>query len=318
MRPQARLRRRAALPSPHAWATPDAHLPRIATGMTAPRFRAALLGCALLLGCASGAQAQPFHPGPKIGPPPPYREMPDPALKAAVDSSVRPAADVARDAFRHPLATLRFWEVRPGATVVDLQPGGGYWTYILAPYAKATHGRYVAAGSLRGKPAFEAKFADAAKFGHIDYVEFGKTSGPLLAPESADVVITSREIHNWIGGGYLDKAMHDAFAALKRGGVFAVEEHRADPKPQLPDASNGYVSVATVKAAAERAGFRFEAASEVNANPRDTKDHPFGVWTLPPTRQSAPGGQPPNPAFDHAKYDAIGESDRMTLRFRKP
>lgn len=285
--------------------------------MTAPRLRLALAGAALLAGGAA-AQAQPFHPGPKIGPPPAFRDAPDAALDAAVRASVRPPADTARDAARHPAETLRFWGIRPGATVVDLQPGGGYWTYILAPYAKATGGRYVAGGSLKGQPAFQAKFADAARFGHIDYVEFGKASGPFLPPASADVVVTSREIHNWIGGGYLDKAMADAFAALKPGGVLAVEEHRADPKPQAPDASTGYVAVQTVRDAALRAGFRFDAASEANANPRDTKDHPFGVWTLPPSRQSTAGGDAADPAFDHSKYDAIGESDRMTLRFRKP
>ena len=285
--------------------------------MSSTRLRAALAGSVLVCG-ALAAQAQPFHPGPKIGPPPSVRDAPDPALAAAVRSSVRPAADVARDGARHPLETLEFWGIRPGATVVDLQPGGGYWTYILAPYARAAGGRYVAGGSLKGRSDFLAKFGDASKFGRVDYVEFGKASGPFLPAGSADVVITSREIHNWIRGGYLDKAMADAFAALKPGGVFAVEEHRADPKPQVPNAENGYVAVQTVKDAARRAGFLFEASSEVNANPRDTKDHPFGVWTLPPSRQSTADGRTVDPAFDHAKYDAIGESDRMTLRFRKP
>ena len=132
------------------------------------------------------------------------------------------------------------------------------------------------------------------------------------------MILTSREIHNWIQGGYLDKALADCFAALKPGGVLGVEEHRADPKAQAPNASDGYVAVKTVADAASRAGFRFDGASEINANPKDTKDYPFGVWTLPPTRRSAPEGQAANPAFDHTRYDAIGESDRMTLRFRKP
>jgi len=105
---------------------------------------------------------------------------------------------------------------------------------------------------------------------------------------------------------------------LKPGGVLAVEEHRADPKPEAPGLSSGYMSEATVIAAAEKAGFKLAAKSEVNANPKDTKDHPFGVWTLPPSRTSSEGGKPADPAFDRAKYDAIGESDRMTLRFRKP
>ena len=105
---------------------------------------------------------------------------------------------------------------------------------------------------------------------------------------------------------------------LKPGGVLAIEEHRADPRPQVPEARDGYVGTATVVALAKKAGFVLEASSEINANSKDTKDHPFGVWTLPPIRTDAPSGQPPNPNFQHAKYDAIGESDRMTLRFRKP
>ncbi len=268
----------------------------------------------------SGAGAQAFRPGPKIGPPPTReRAAVDPALRAAVDSPLRPASDRARDGFRHPVETLTFWGLKPGMTVVDLQPGGGYWTAILAPYLKATGGRYVAGGSPGGREAFLAKWSDQARFGRVEYAAFGKAPGVIAPAGSVDLIITSREIHNWIDGDYLDRAMADAYAALKPGGVLAVEEHRADPKPQAPKASTGYVAVRTVVEAARRAGFRFEDASEINSNPRDTKDHPFGVWTLPPTRQSSAGqGQPPPPGFDRARYNAIGESDRMTLRLRKP
>jgi len=98
----------------------------------------------------------------------------------------------------------------------------------------------------------------------------------------------------------------------------AVEDHRADPRPQKGDARDGYVATSTIVSMAEKAGFKLEAKSEINANPKDTKDHPFGVWTLPPTRRTAPAGQPADPNFDRTKYEAIGESDRMTLRFRKP
>ena len=260
---------------------------------------------------------------------PPAGAATDKALRAAVNSPARPAADRARDTYRHPYASLAFWGLKPGMTVMDLQPGGGYWTEILAPYAAQTHGVYDAGvadladsqlspGARKSRANFEAKHSDPARYGAIRYVGFGPHS-PALAPTgSVDLILTSREIHNWLDDGYLDKAMADCFSALKPGGVLAVEEHRADPKPQLAGASNGYVSVSTVVDAARKAGFQLQAASEVNANPRDTKDHPFGVWTLPPTRQSAPDGRPPNPAFDHAKYDAIGESDRMTLRFVKP
>jgi predicted methyltransferase len=116
----------------------------------------------------------------------------------------------------------------------------------------------------------------------------------------------------------LSKSMGDFFAVLKPGGYLAIEEHRADPRPEVPGVTDGYVSVATVVAAAEKAGFKLDAQSEINANPKDTKDHPFGVWTLAPVKRTAPAGQPANPAFDRTKYDAIGESDRMTLRFVKP
>ena len=287
------------------------------------RFRAlAALAAPLLLSSAAAAHAQAFHPGPKIGPPRPgdldAAAVRDP-LAAAVASTQRPAVDVARDLFRHPEATLRFWRLAPGMTIVDLQPGAGYWTDIIAPYLKATGGRYIAAGSARGRASFTTKFGDASRYGAIDYAVFDKGSPPFAAPGSVDLVISSREIHNWMQGGYLDQAMSQAFAALKRGGVFAVEEHRADGSKAPPDGSTGYVRTADVVAAAQKAGFKLEAASEINANPRDVKSYPFGVWTLPPTRQSsADGKSPPPPGFDRARYDAIGESDRMTLRFRKP
>ncbi|MBE7218158.1 MAG: class I SAM-dependent methyltransferase [Caulobacteraceae bacterium] len=287
--------------------------------MTRPLRPASGALLAALIALGGTAQAQAFHPGPKIGPPPAQKAgAVDPRLAAAIASPDRPAADKARDVFRHPAQTLAFWGLRPGMTVVDLQPGGGYWTYILAPYLKATGGRYIAGGSERGRAGFMAKFGDGLKFGKVEYVVFDKSAGPVLPAGSVDMVITSRELHNWIGGGYFDRAMKASFDVLKPGGIFAVEEHRADPKPQLPDAGNGYVAVKTAVDGARRAGFRFEDASEINANPRDTKDYPFGVWTLPPTRTSTEEGKPPLSAADRAKDDAIGESDRMTLRFRKP
>ena len=144
-----------------------------------------------------------------------------------------------------------------------------------------------------------------------------RRSGPLAPPGTVDLVLVSREIHDWAQvDGFTAKAFGDFRAALKPGGVLAIEDHRA-PDGADPKLANGYISEAWVIGEAKRDGFALAARSEVNANPRDTKDYPFGVWTLPPTRRSAPPGQPPNPAFDHAKYDAIGESDRMTLRFVK-
>lgn len=254
----------------------------------------------------------------------------DPQLKKAVESPARTAEHRARDTWRHPVETLTFWGLKPGQTVIEILPGSGYWTEILAPYAKATGGRYIATAAdlddpdlseraRRGRAAFEAKFADAAKWGPITYADFGPQSKPLGAPASADLVITARNIHNFMyQPGMLDNVMKDAYEVLKPGGILAVEEHRADPRPETPGVRDGYVAVSTVVAAAEEAGFQLAAQSEVNANPKDTKDHPFGVWTLPPVRRTAPAGQPADPAFDRTQYDAIGESDRMTLRFVKP
>ena len=280
--------------------------------MITRRFAVALAAATLLTaGCAA------------IG-----RSGGDDALRAVLAGPQRGAENLARDGARHPYESLTFWGLRPGQTVIEVVPGSGYWTEILAPYARATGGTYVAGvadlnnpkiseAARKGRADFEAKYADAV-FGPIRYVDFGPVSGPLGAPGSADLVITSRNIHNFMYQGVLDKSMADFFAVLKPGGVLAVEEHRADPRPEAEGVSDGYVAVATVVAAAEKAGFRLAARSEVNANPKDTKDHPFGVWTLPPTKRTAPAGQPANPAFDRTKYDAIGESDRMTLRFVKP
>jgi predicted methyltransferase len=252
----------------------------------------------------------------------------DAALAAAIAGPQRAPENVARDGARHPGETLTFWGLKPKLTVIELSPGGGYWTEILAPYAKATGGIYVATaadldnpklseGAKKGRANFEAKYGDQAKYGPIRYVNFGPVSGPLGSPGSADLVITARNIHNWMVQGSLDKVLKDAHAVLKPGGVLAVEEHRSDPKPELQGVSNGYVSTATVIAAAEKAGFKLAAKSEVNANPKDTKDHPFGVWTLPPSRWTTANGQGSDPKFDRTKFDAIGESDRMTLRFVK-
>lgn len=254
----------------------------------------------------------------------------DTVLKAAIASPTRPAADVARDGARHPYESLIFWGLKPKQTVIEVSPGGGYWTEILAPYAKATGGTYVAGvadlanpkisdGARKGRADFEARFADASKYGKPQFVNFGPVSAPLGAPGSADIVLTARNVHNWtVQPGVADKVFADFFAVLKPGGVLAVEEHRADPRSEKAAGADGYLNTATVIAIAEKAGFKLDAQSEINANPKDTKDHPFGVWTLPPVKRTAPGGQPADPNFDRSKYDAIGESDRMTLRFRKP
>ncbi len=283
--------------------------------MITRRLAVALAAGTLLAGGGAAAIAKPKE---------------DAALRASIAGSQRGADNVARDGARHPYESLIFWGLKPKLTVIEVSPGGGYWTEILAPYAKATGGTYVAGvadlnnpkisdGARKGRADFEAKYGDQSKYGAIRYVGFGAVSGPLGEPGSADIVITARNIHNFMyQGDMLAKSMADFYAVLKPGGVLAVEEHRADPRPELPGVTDGYVSEATVIAAAEKAGFKLAARSEINANPKDTKDHPFGVWTLPPVKRTAPAGQPANPAFDRTKYDAIGESDRMTLRFVKP
>ena len=253
----------------------------------------------------------------------------DPLLLKAIDDPRRPAADRARDVYRHPGESLTFWGLKRGETVIDVNPGTGWWTDIIAPYLAASGGRYIAAGADLNNPAlsdgarkdraaFEAKYADKAVYGDVSVVGFGKVSGPLAPPNTVDLVLVSREIHNWAQvDGFVQKAFGDFRAALKPGGVLAIEEHRAiegaDPKK-----GDGYLPESYVVAEARKAGFALAARSEINANPKDTRNHPFGVWTLPPTSRSSPFGQPANPQFDHAPYLAIGESDRMTLKFVKP
>jgi predicted methyltransferase len=240
----------------------------------------------------------------------------DAKLAAAIAAPNRPAGDKARDGARHPQASLEFWGLKPNQTVIEVAPGAGYWSEILAPYAKDTGGHYIAA---TGKPdqKLPEKFNDKAVYGDIHYTVFSNTSGPMGPANSADLVLTARNIHDWLWTpGMAEKSMRDFYAVLKPGGILAVEDHRADPRPQKGDARDGYVATSTIVGLAEKAGFKLEAKSEINANPKDKKDHPFGVWTLPPVRRSAETGD--NPKFDHSKYDAIGESDRMTLRFRKP
>lgn len=240
-----------------------------------------------------------------------------PALRAAVEGGTRTAKNRFRDPYRHPAVTLDFWGLRPGMTVVEIDPSGGYWTEILAPYLKATGGHYVAAqgGDLT---AFKALYADPAIWGDIQVAPFDASSGPVVAAGTADMVIVSRNMHDWMWTpGRLDKALSDIHAALKPGAILAVEEHRADPRPMVAEARDGYVSTALLTATVEKAGFKLDGNSEINANPKDTKDYPFGVWTLPPTRRTHAKDQPTPPDFNPAKYEAIGESDRMTLRFRK-
>jgi predicted methyltransferase len=281
-----------------------------------PRRRLLIAGGLVALGLAAPVAAQ--------------SQTADPILRAAVADASRAPRDRARDVYRHPEQSLLFWGLRPGQTVIEVQPGGGWWTDILAPYLAKTGGRYIAAGAdlsdpsvgagaRKGRAAFEAKYeGDPARYGQVSVVGFGPLSGPLAPAGSVDLVLVSRETHNWVRTpGFFQKALTDFRAALKPGGILAIEEHRA-PDGADPNKGDGYLSEAFVIDQATKAGFVLAGRSEINANPKDVKAYPFGVWTLPPTRRSSPFGQPDNPNFDHAPYDAIGESDRMTLKFIKP
>lgn len=249
------------------------------------------------------------------------------SLADAVAGEWRPREERTRDVWRHPLETLTFLGLKPGMTVVEVWPGAGWYTAILAPFLHRTGGRLIAASfdMATPQPSETVRLMDAYRhrlsarpdvYRKVDLVGFGPRSGPLAPAGSVDLVLTFRNVHNWMAAGYPEKAFHDFAAVLKPGGLLGVEEHRAAPGGvQDPAAPTGYVTEAYVKALASEAGIALQASSEINANPKDSRDHPFGVWTLPPSRQSAPDGKPANPFFNHARYDSIGESDRMTLRF---
>ncbi|CAN5165117.1 class I SAM-dependent methyltransferase [soil metagenome] len=225
--------------------------------------------------------------------PPVFQE--DEALQSAIGSDTRPPQDVARDDQRHPFETLTFWGLTPGLTVVEIEPGAkGWWRRILEPYAAATQGRYVPID----KPLEAMGVADG----------------------TADMVVVARAFHNWARDGRTGPYLEAFFKALKPGGILAVEQHRSVEGLNVAvTAPTGYVSESYVIRAAQAAGFVLEARSELNANPRDDRDHPFGVWSLPPIRQSAADdGSGALTPEQRAALDAIGESDRMTLRFRKP
>lgn len=247
------------------------------------------------------------------------------ALKAAAEGAWRSQASRDRNAFRHPVETLSFFDVGPDDTVVEITPGGGWYTEVLAPYLAKGGGTYVAAlgdpaaseRAARSVETFKQRFSDKAVYGTIQVSVFALDGRPACAPNSADVVLTFRNVHNWMSAGAHDNAYKAFFQCLKPGGVLGLVEHRREERaePQDPTGGDGYIKESYVIAAAERAGFKLAGKSEINANPKDTKDHPFGVWTLPPVRST---GNPPNPNLDRSKYEAIGESDRMTLKFVKP
>ena len=249
----------------------------------------------------------------------------DAGLDAAIAGAWRDPANVARDPHRHPAQTLRFFGVTPSSHVIEITPGGGWYTEILGPYLRE-EGHLVAALAVagpaqseglrnyltKGNAGFRAKLAAGpAQYDRVEVREFSVPQPVLGADGSADVVLTFRNVHNWTQWG-TDQAMFDAFfRVLKPGGVLGVVDHRAKPGTDLETMKkSGYLTEARVQELAQRAGFVLEARSEVNANPRDTTAHPNGVWTLPPSNRHDPE--------DAQMYRNIGESDRMTLRFRKP
>jgi predicted methyltransferase len=270
---------------------------------------AALAGVTMLAGAAVQAKDES-----RLG------EQGHKALTAVVAGAQRSEANRARDAYRHPVETLSFIGVKPGDTVVELWPGGGWYTEILAPYL-ADKGKLIAAAPAgKGADSMAKRFdANPALYGKVQRANFPTALGGTgVAPGTADVVLTFRNVHNWKMGymhpdktDYSEAAFREIFAMLKPGGVLGIEDHRLPESASAErERSSGYIKESTVKALAEKAGFKFTGASEVNANPKDTADWPEGVWTLPPTLGLGDK--------DRAKYQAIGESDRMTLRFVKP
>lgn len=245
------------------------------------------------------------------------------ALQMAVKHHNRSAENAARDQYRHPVETLAFFDVKPDSTVVEISPGGGWYTEILAPLL-AAHGTYYAAHFpaetdsdyyKRNRAAFAEKLASDPVYNRVQLTEFAPGNSSAIAPAgSADVVLTFRNLHNWYNSGGNDGMVaifKDFYKALKPGGVLGVVEHRLPADKASGDwVKTGYFPQQLAIELAQNAGFVFEGSSEVNANPKDTADYSGGVWTLPPVLRLK--------EQDRTKYLAIGESDRMTLKFRKP
>lgn len=243
----------------------------------------------------------------------------DAQYSAVLKGPWRAAENSARDGYRHPQQTLQFFGLAANQTVIEITPGGGWYSEILAPLLKPK-GRYIAAlqapssGDYYRKAALalKAKFSvDPINYGKAQFVEFDPQAPSFGKPGSADRVLTFRNVHNWVMADDAPAMFAAFFKVLKPGGVLGVVDHRARDDADLQAIKqSGYLPTAFVVKLATDAGFELAAQSEINANPRDTKDYPAGVWTLPPALKL--GDQ------DRARYVAIGESDRMTLRFVKP
>lgn len=244
-----------------------------------------------------------------------------PLLQQAIAHTGRTPANIARDRYRHPVETLNFFEVDASDTVVELWPGGGWYTEILGPYLAAGGGKlYAASLGLSSSAIDKLKQKDPANFAGVTYADFPAfdANATRVPDGTADVVLTFRNVHNWRMGyrrddkqDYSAEAFRQIFAMLKPGGVLGIVDHRLpESASDARELNSGYIKVSTVRRLAEAAGFRLAASSEINANPNDTADWPDGVWTLPPSLRLKDK--------DRERYLAIGESDRMTLKFVKP
>ncbi|NOQ93746.1 MAG: methyltransferase [Methylophaga sp.] len=243
-------------------------------------------------------------------------------LGNAVISEHRTPSNKARDIYRHPGKTLAFFGIESDMSVIEIWPGKGWYTEIIAPFIKSGNGQFIAAGFPQNSGPewrqnmqrdYQQWLEDSPdKYDHVTLVELGPPNYWQIAPkESVDAILTFRNVHNWLKGGYETDMFNTFFSALKPGGVLGVTEHRAQPDTDIEAMKkSGYLTEKRVISLAEKAGFILEASSEINANPLDTKDHPKGVWTLPPTLRLG--------EKDRQHYIEMGESDRMTLRFRKP
>lgn len=246
-----------------------------------------------------------------------HAASPDGFLQAAIAGPQRSADLARRDAARHPLQELEFFGLRPGQTVIEIWPAAGYWTEILAP-ALRERGTYEVAlppprpGTEAGAaPVMRKLAADPAMYDRMLRTQAGEGHYDIARAGSADLVLTFRNLHNWMKGGYAPQMLAAFYQVLKPGGVLGIEEHRGHRDgPQDPQAKDGYVRQDYAVALIERAGFKLVGTSEVNANPRDTANWPEGVWTLPPTLALG--------AKNRDRYLAVGEADNFVLKFRKP
>ena len=252
---------------------------------------------------------------------PPQGQASLPALAAAAAAPSRTPANVARDRYRHPVETLAFFGVEPNDTVVEIWPGGGWYTEVLAPYLASGGGRLILA-TVDSQLGGVAKLRDAhpAVYGTLATATFPAfdAAATRVPDGTADVVLTFRNVHNWRMGyqredkqDYAPEAFRQIYAMLKPGGILGVVDHRLPESASAErERNSGYIKVSTVQQLAQQAGFELVGSSEVNANARDSADWPDGVWTLPPALRLKDK--------DRDRYLAIGESDRMTLKFRKP